>query len=468
MLVKGAGRLGLFLGPLLIIIFVASNWRQESWSTLPDLASRGWSQVYRQRPLSRPKHHHYNKNDTIIIPSTHRQLLSTFPSEKYFPISFTSEYSAINPNIIPHPTLDSTWIIVAQLDRSDVNNTVWFAELVCNARFTEANVLECSKSPTILPIAATSSDDCTGELSWFNNNIGPHDARVFYGPNIPYTMFGSQSQHNCFGQWLQDFRTLYDWGHEDFVGGHFRKATDLQRPDSYGAIEKNWFVFWDLDGTMYAHYDVAPARVFALLEDDGSVGRDLAPEIAARGDEHCLATYMPTFDPSTEAGLSDVHQATNSLSVTMCARHDRSCKPTAENTFVFTIFQQKYFYDLHAVYEPYVMVYQQRAPFGLHAISKRPIWINGRGRWNPPVELDLENSDYARDLAAKGRDSLAQTEMFYVVSMSWKSRGSKYHGFLDDTLFISFGIEDETTAGIEVKAEDLLSDLGLCGAAGMV
>ena len=84
------------------------------------------------------------------------------------------------------------------------------------------------------------------------------------------------------------------------------------------------------------------------------------------------------------------------------------------------------------------------------------------------MELDLENSDYARDLAAKGRDSLAQTEMFYVVSMSWKSRGSKYHGFLDGTLFISFGIEDETTAGIEVKAEDLLSDLGLCGAAGMV
>ena len=214
---------------------------------------------------------------------------------------------------------------------------------------------------------------------------------------------------------------------------------------------------------MYAHYDVSPARVFALLEDDGAVGRDLAPAAASHGDEQCLATYLPTFDAENDIGLSSIHQATNSLSVTMCARHDSACEPTAENTFVFTIFQQKFFYDLHATYEPYVMVYQQQAPFALHAISKRPLWINGRGRYTPPIELDLEYSDYARDIAAKGKDSLAQTEMFYVTSVSWKSKGSKYHGFLDDPLFISFGIQDMTTAGIEVKAETLLSDLGFCG-----
>lgn len=374
----------------------------------------------------------------------------------------------MNPNIIPHPTLPSTWIIVAQQQRSEVNNTVWFAELTCNAQFTDDGTLACIHPPTILPIAATQGELCTGDLSYFSYNIGPHDARVFYGPNIPYTMFGSQSQTTCFGQWLQDLRILTDWGREDFVAGHFRQATDLQRPDSYGEVEKNWFVFWDIEGKMYAHYDVSPQRVFATLDDDGSVGRDLGPRAAAQGDEECLARYMPTFDPEKEAGQSSIHQATNSLSVTMCKRHDKSCVPDVDNTFIFTIFQQKRFYDLHAVYEPYIMVYQQQAPFAVHAISQHPIWIHGRGKYTPPREvLEADESDYNRDVAAKGKaDSLARTEMFYITSMSWKDQGVKYHGFLDDKLFIAFGIEDDHAAAMEVLASDLLSDLGFCGGPG--
>ena len=466
MLVKGIGRLGLFLGPLLIIVFVATNYHQGQWETLPTLASRGWAQVSSQHPLAKTASSSKNKSndddsdEPITIPSTHRQLFSASPSKQHFPISFTSHYTGMN-HIIPHPSLPSTWIVVAQQQRSDVNNTVWFAELVCNAQFTDDGVLECTRPPTILPISATQGDGCTGDLTYFRYNIGPHDARVFYGPNIPYTMFGSQSEHTCFGQWLQDLRTLVDWGHEDFIGGHFRQATDLQRPGSYGPVEKNWFVFWDIEGKMYAHYDVSPSRVFAVLEDNGSVSRNLAPQAAARGDEQCLADYMPTFDKSKEVGQSSIHQATNSLSVTMCKRKDKGCKPNVENTFIFAIFQQKYLYDLHPVYEPYVMVYQQRTPFALHAISKRPIWINGRGKYTPPIELGKE-SEFVKDIAAKGSDSLAQTEMFYVTSMSWKSQGMKYHGYLDDRLFISFGIEDDSAAAIEVLAQDLLSDLGFC------
>ena len=38
----------------------------------------------------------------------------------------------------------------------------------------------------------------------------------------------------------------------------------------------------------------------------------------------------------------------------------------------------------------------------------------------------------------------------------------KYHGYLDDVLYIAFGIEDERTGGIDVRARDLLGNLGLC------
>ncbi|ODH45880.1 hypothetical protein GX48_08039 [Paracoccidioides brasiliensis] len=55
----------------------------------------------------------------------------------------------------------------------------------------------------------------------------------------------------CFGQWMQYFRMLVDWKCEPFARNEFRNATELHRLKPYGAIEKNWFVFWNSDGQMY-------------------------------------------------------------------------------------------------------------------------------------------------------------------------------------------------------------------------
>jgi hypothetical protein len=293
------------------------------------------------------------------------------------------------------------------------------------------------------------SDKCEGDLAFFAFSVGPHDARVFYGPTNPYAMYGSASVYACFGLWMLDFRILVDWGFEFYDKKQFRQATELQRPAPYGRVEKNWFIFWDKDEQIYAHYDVAPKRVFAKLEYDGSVGQDLAP-LAAHNDEKCMARYMPKVAPQLES----IHQATNSLSITLCKRSDPSCERNDSNTYLFTIFQHKSFYYFHSTYEPYVMVFQQRAPFEIYGISSKPIWIHGRrkpGEGNPP---DPQNEEETR--------LWNQTEMFYITSMSWKTRGQKYHGYIDDVLFIGFGIEDMKTAGIDVVAGDLLMDLGLC------
>jgi hypothetical protein len=52
--------------------------------------------------------------------------------------------------------------------------------------------------------------------------------------------------------------------------------------------------------------------------------------------------------------------------------------------------------------------------------------------------------------------------MFYVTSLSWKGQGQRYHGYIDDVLFVAFGIEDEKSAAIDLVAGDLLQDLGFC------
>ncbi|KAH6680612.1 hypothetical protein B0J14DRAFT_614139 [Halenospora varia] len=363
--------------------------------------------------------------------------------KKYFFIDFVYQ-RAINPNIIPHPFLDETWVIVAQRHDPENSNRTTLFEITCNAAFRNGT-LRCLNSSSSLPIKAESWDMCEGEVEMLNLSRGPHDARVFYGPGIPYTIYGSNSQFTCFGQFIQDFRSLIDWGNTDFPDTKFKSATELQRPPPYGTIEKNWFVFWDQDGQIYAHYDMLPKRVFAKLEIDGSVGEDLAPQAALAGDDRCIEKYAPQVEPVEEDSPDgeSIHQATNSLSVTLCKRSDPSCVPDEGNTFILTIFQYKRYYYFHSVYDPYVMLFEQKAPFKIHGISTKPFWIHGR--WKPN-EVRSWN----------------QTEMFYITSMSWKSNRQKYHGYVDDVVFLGFGIEDSMTAGIDVVVGDLLMDLGHC------
>jgi hypothetical protein len=159
--------------------------------------------------------------------------------------------------------------------------------------------------------------------------------------------------------------------------------------------------------------------------------------------------------PKIGATLESIHQATNSLLMTLCARSEggQACRPDHTNTFIMTIFQHKTFHSYHSVYEPYLMLFKQDAPFDIYAISKKPFWIHGRG---------VAGERRPTYLPLAPEDPWNQTEMAYVTSMSWKSRNQTYHGYQDDTLFLAFGIEDEKSAGIDILAADLLQDLGLC------
>lgn len=374
-----------------------------------------------------------DQTGTYDLSPNHQEIFSlSTPDRKYFPIDFGMK-QAMNPNILPHPSSDDTWIIVAQEVRKSASDG--FVELSCNAVFQDG-VLQCLEVPTALPIAPTPGGRCEGELEFFNLNVGPHDARVFFGPAEPYVVFGSNSIFTCFGQFIQGFTSLVDWQGKEKEGDLlFRTATELQRPPPLGTVEKNWFLFWDVNDQPYVHYDIVPQRVYAQVGPDGSVGPDLATESASM-DEKCFDKYMPKPAPEQES----LHQSTNSLLVTLCRRSEPSCVANDDNTFIFTIFQHKTFYNFHSVYEPYIMAFRRQPPFQVHAMSRRPLWIFGR-------EMHAESGT---------------SDMLYVTSMSWKNREQRYHGFIDDQVFLAFGIEDEKAGGLDVLAGDLLGELGLC------
>ena len=97
------------------------------------------------------------------------------------------------------------------------------------------------------------------------------------------------------------------------------------------------------------------------------------------------------------------------------------------------------------------MLFHQRAPFEIYGITQKPLWYYGRGRpggqW---VTGSLENRPHD------------QSEMVFTTSVAFMGRGRGYHGYLDDRVMISFGIEDQMSGGIDVLAEDLVRWLKLC------
>lgn len=483
MLIRGGRRLLPFLITSFVLVLILLKLHNEGRIKLPYRTGEvpGFLQ---QNPDSKD----------VSFKSGHRELFSlSTPDRAYFLIEFAPQ-GAINPNIIPHPVLNDTYIIVAMQQKSTVKLSVWAAELVCNAIFQNGR-LECTSPPQILPIGVTkgNTSECDGNLLFLTLNTGPHDARVFYGPSNPFAIYGSNAMFNCFGQWMSDFRTLYDWSYERPVAKQIRMPTELQRPLPYGKIEKNYFVFWDREGQIYAHYEVSPKRVFAKLAVDGSVGEDLAP-LSRANDEQCMKQYMPKVADASTGKKESIHQATNSLAITNCKRSDPSCVPNADNTFIMTIFQQKYFVGFHSTYDPYVMLFRQEAPFEVVGISTKPLWIHGRGGlgsgvkpdawrpWTGPLEgergYDLKAIMQKQESERPWRKQKSrsnpgekyegkpwlETEMFYITSMSWKQQGQKYHGYIDDVLFVAFGIEDADTAAIDILGGDLLQDIGFCSA----
>ncbi|PPJ57807.1 hypothetical protein CBER1_00153 [Cercospora berteroae] len=387
----------------------------------------------------------------------YRKLYSmTSPEKKYWLVWLGGE-AGYNPNLLPHPTEPDRWVVLAQHERSD-EMTAEHQELVCTAGFF-MDKLVCSETPTVMQVTDSIVGNCTDGNAWINLVVGPRDARMFYGPDAPFVMYGSQSAHACLGIWMHDGRMLlppFQAASQQADIAYFKEATELQRPEPWHAFEKNFFVFWDDKGGVYVHNDLWPRRSYAALGPVGNVGDDLAPQ-TVEADARCMNAFMPPVE-HYEYASEGIHQATNSLSITMCARADPTCTPTDSNTFIMTVFHWKAWREFHGIYEPYIMLFKRTSPFPIHAIGQRPYWVYGRG----PFTAESGSPKYRghEDQIPKGH-----TEQIFFTSMSWKNKGQTYHGYVDDPLFLSFGIEDGKAGVIDVHAGDLLQDLAECSKA---
>lgn len=394
------------------------------------------------------ENHEYS---TCVDTDKYNELFSiTRPDRKFYPIIMGR--NSYNPNVINHPTNADSYIVVAQYEHYNQTDIEPIEELLCVAKFRDGE-LHCTSATIAIPAEKSIIGKCEDGLGYMNFRFGPRDARVFYGPENPYIIYGSQGRLACLSMWSQDFRMLtadlnIHWPETE---GWYENATELHRPPPYGGFEKNFFFFYDWDNRTYVHNDLYPSRVFAEIDATGTVGEDLAPKSTMDG--QCLDKYLPKVDKTYD--VEGIHQATNSLSVTLCKRADPDCIPNDKNTYIMHIFQHKAFYDAHAIYEPYVILFRRSFPFAFYGIGQKPLWITGRDRFTSKthsVEWEVKGWDYPTDA----------TELFYVTSMSWKEHGMRYHGYMDDVMLLNFGIEDSSSGTIDFRAEDLLQDLEIC------
>lgn len=424
-----------------------------------ELGSDGNAGQYQSEDLLR---HLGNAQGTLLHPAEledpqaspeYREIFSlTTATRDFMPIHF-GLLPGYNPNVIPHPTRHDAWIVVGQ--HANYGSLDSNAELACTAIIFDDKLI-CTTDARPMPITPNVPGKCEGDLLFINLVSGTRDARVFHGPEVPYIVYGQLSQYFCFGQWIQDARMLLD---EYSVMRHTQlqfcaRPLEIRRPQDSAItsrlVEKNHFIFWDGSGQPYVHYDLWPIRSFAQLDGNGAGMSELASH-AASSDQKCMSEFLPKIIAASE----DIHQATNSLSITMCPRASSKCALTDDNTFIMHIFHHKTFYNFHGTYEPYVVLFKRTFPFEIKAISQRPLWISGR------KSLTAE-SDSVQYRENPGAIPEGQTEMFYVTSMSWKTHGQKYHGYTDDVLFINFGIEDSRGGVIDIHANDILQDLAYC------
>ena len=153
MLIRDLRRLLQFVGPLIILIWLIAKLSGKSLVSLPSVSSLSSKDSSGgQASETAPKH--VGHPFAGYTEGAYRKIFSVSTSDKkYFKIKFHQRKS-INPNAIPHPTLENTWIIVSQLLDHSIENSVFFVELSCNAVF-KGGVLSCIDPPFILPIGRT-------------------------------------------------------------------------------------------------------------------------------------------------------------------------------------------------------------------------------------------------------------------------------------------------------------------------
>ncbi|KAK9316601.1 hypothetical protein V1522DRAFT_259539 [Lipomyces starkeyi] len=270
-----------------------------------------------------------------------------------------------NPNILPFPKgYKYPYIGFA---RQSPLGVLYHHEIVwCEMDWSETpavgrKILVCVQPAQTLKLAewASKPGSCKS-IPFLSLKEGHSDPRVMFSPRgEPLMVVGNNGQSNCMGQFVIDLRQVVpglNWKMNlHHLPIRYKELTELPRP-VYNEIEKNWFLMWDDSNVGYVQHETELRSVSALV---GPKKKQV--NIATPGIPKCVSELKRKIkDHKSQA--NDIHQATNSLRVTLC---DFPCIPTIHNTVIIELMHMKYKNVYELFYRRYAIIMNATAPFNI-------------------------------------------------------------------------------------------------------
>ncbi|KAF2102939.1 hypothetical protein NA57DRAFT_52481 [Rhizodiscina lignyota] len=296
--------------------------------------------------------------------------------------------------------------------------------------------------------------------------IGPEDVKAWWttsgAPMLMFTnIYPIGNIKECFSMYMVDARAVTPRLDEALgeYGTHlppieFDTPVRLHRAEPR-SVEKNWAPFQapfgpdagdiffnvELDGQRAYKFDRFDEYVRPVKTPPSSSPLDEAFYLSGAGEPEqpaepkratCLHNLVDKY------GYWQIHQGTPVLSMTLCNRGE--CEPNIHNTVNFGIIQPKYVKPLNW-YEPRIATWNITRPFEWRSISKR-LTYHG----------------------TKSREYVYTMHMSYFFNTTSPPE-NRAHGFLDDEIWLGFGVADSRGAFMDVDARELMADHHYCDGA---
>ncbi|KAK9239750.1 hypothetical protein V1525DRAFT_16897 [Lipomyces kononenkoae] len=431
-----------------------------------------------------------------------------------------------NPNILPFPkSYKHPYIGFA---RQSPQKGLYHHEIVwCEMDWADTpaigrKTLACVGKETKVDLAewGTPAGLCK-KVSYLALKQGLADPRILFSPwGEPLMIVGTNGQSNCMNQFVIDLRVVVpglNWKMKlQGVPIRFKQLTELPRPQ-YNEIEKNWFLMWDEINVGYVQHEIEDRSVSLLFG-----ARSKQVNIASPGIPECISSLKKKLDGVEH--LNEIHQATNSLRVTLC---DFPCIPTIHNTVIIELMHMKYKNHFEIFYRRYAIIMNATAPFNiigrtgnlmyagtdeksmLYTVSitwdhehyrAHEDWneFTHGGQWyldeingtEKTVEIDTPKMLQKRATPSPTPDQSSDSVAVSTTESSTQSPTAAaapsasnqpaaaenekkelpqnplvnkyYHGWLNDMMMISIGFNDQDSAILHVPARDLLECMHIC------
>ncbi|KAK9327621.1 hypothetical protein V1520DRAFT_393740 [Lipomyces starkeyi] len=375
-----------------------------------------------------------------------------------------------NPNVIPYPPGSQypyMGIALQSLMSENAELVQQYTIVYCDMDWASSDVfdqrmLTCMNQPKVLELPDWLSPEgtCTPLLE---PGLGHIDPRIFMSPiGEPLMMVSTIGHTNCEHEFVVDLRTIVpDLGQKlnvETVPIRFGNLTVLPNATPHAEMEKNYQLLFDDNAEIFVHRGIAERSLTSISDYYGM--HDLAVDSLA---PECILSLGKSV-PDPDRQKVTLEQATNSLRVTLC---EYPCEPTLDNTVLMSIMHVKYVHLDEVYYRRYVVIMNATAPFRILARSSNLIYMGSDERATVfTVAMEWDHSHFRDRSKSFANPQKAVTKRAADVAKLTPDMNSLvndyYHGWLDDTVMITLGVNDQESAFTHINASQLLDCLELC------